>query len=110
MCLEGTPSNINKYIIKNLCTKNGAFIRSVTIILLSHLTMIRIDACVCSYVCKHILAGYIEELMEETAKRCTVGEKRDSSNAPKTLEALASVYKRPDKAKAIQEYKSRFKT
>ena len=39
MCLEGTPSNINKYIIKNLCTKNGAFIRSVTIILLSHLTI-----------------------------------------------------------------------
>ena len=35
---EGTPSNINKYIIKHLSTKNGAFIRFVTKILLSHLT------------------------------------------------------------------------
>ena len=35
---EGTPSNINKYIMNNLYTKNGAFIRLVTKILQSHLT------------------------------------------------------------------------
>ena len=37
---EGTPSNINKYIMNNLYTKNGAFIRLVTKILQSHLTNI----------------------------------------------------------------------
>ena len=35
---EGTPSNINKYIMKNLYTKNCAFIHLVPKILLSHLT------------------------------------------------------------------------
>ena len=34
----GHPSNIDKYTIENLCTKNGAFIHPVTIILLSYLT------------------------------------------------------------------------
>ncbi|XP_065885779.1 uncharacterized protein [Dysidea avara] len=66
------------------------------------------------YIVKKVLVkptyGYIEELMAETAKRCTAGEKQDHSNAPKTPEALASAYERPDKAKAIQEHKSRFKT
>ena len=33
--MVGTPSNIDTYIIKNLYTKNGAFIHSVTKILLS---------------------------------------------------------------------------
>jgi len=36
---EGTPSNIIKYIMKNLCTKIGTFVCSVTIISLSHLTI-----------------------------------------------------------------------
>ena len=43
--LDGTPSNINEYIIKNLCTKIGAFVCLVTIISLSHLTA---TVCMCS--------------------------------------------------------------
>jgi len=43
-------------------------------------------------------------------QRCIVGEKGDSSNAPEIPCALASGYESPDKAKAIQEQKSRFKT
>ena len=40
LCLifVGTPSNIDEYTLKRLCAKNGAFVRLVTIILLSHLT------------------------------------------------------------------------
>jgi len=34
----GTPSNIDEYTLKKLCAENGAFVRLVTIILLSHLT------------------------------------------------------------------------
>ena len=34
----GTPSNIDEYTLKRLCTENGAFVCLVTIILLSHLT------------------------------------------------------------------------
>ena len=36
----GTPSNIDEYTLKRLCAENGAFVRPVTIILLSHLTNI----------------------------------------------------------------------
>ena len=39
IAFEGTPSNTNKHITKNLYTKNGAFIRLVIKILLSHLTI-----------------------------------------------------------------------
>jgi len=48
--------------------------------------------------------------MAETTERCAIGEKQYSSNPPKTPNTLASAYERPDKAKAIQEHKSRFKT
>ena len=34
----GTPSNIDEYTLKRLCTENGAFVCPVRIILLSHLT------------------------------------------------------------------------
>jgi len=54
----------------------------------------------------HYRIGYIEELMAETTKHCTTGEK---PSRPKTPEALASAYKRPDKAKVIKEHKSRLK-
>ena len=40
--LVGTPSNIDKYAIKNLYTKNGAFICSVTKILLSYPTIFEV--------------------------------------------------------------------
>jgi len=57
-----------------------------------------------------IFAGYIKELIAETTELVAIGEKQYSSNPPKTLNALASAYERPDKAKAIHEHKSRFKT
>ena len=34
----GTPSKTDEHTLKRLCAKNGAFVRLVTIILLSHLT------------------------------------------------------------------------
>ena len=34
----GTPSNIDEYTLKRLWAENGAFVHSVTIILLSYLT------------------------------------------------------------------------
>jgi len=43
-----------------------------------------------------IFAGYIEELIAETTERCEFGEKQYSSNPPKTPNALASAYERPD--------------
>ena len=41
MCIfhDGTPSNINYHVLRKLCAKFGAFIRPVTIISLSHLTI-----------------------------------------------------------------------
>ncbi len=36
---EGSLANINKFTVKKLYTKFGTFIRSVTVISLSHLTI-----------------------------------------------------------------------
>jgi len=39
--------------------------------------------------------------VKETIRRCTTGEKQESSDQLQTPKALASGYERPDKAKAI---------
>ena len=55
-------------------------------------------------------SGYIEELLYKTQELCESEVSEPQQYLPNVPKPLSSSYKHPQKAKAIKEHKSRFKS